>query len=278
MNTINNKRLTYRAIALDLDGTLTNNAKEITPLTKNALLNAQRCGAHIILASGRPTYGIAPLADELQLDKNNGYVLSYNGGNIVDWKTKEKIYAKCLPTNIIPVLYDYTKRHSYAILGYVGKEIITETPFDKYIAEESRINKMKIRGVDHLLNELEPAPTKLLMTGDPTKTAKAEEELQNIVGDRMEVYRSAPFFIELVPKGIDKAQSLIRLLTHLNLTPKDMIAFGDGYNDLSMLKLAGMGIAMANAVPEVRAEANYVTASNEEDGVGIAIEKLCYEQ
>lgn len=278
MNTINNKRLTYRAIALDLDGTLTNNAKEITPLTKNALLNAQRCGAHIILASGRPTYGIAPLADELQLDKNNGYVLSYNGGNIVDWKTKEKIYAKCLPTNIIPVLYDYAKRHSYAILGYVGKEIITETPFDKYIAEESRINKMKIRGVDHLLNELEPAPTKLLMTGDPTKTAKAEEELQNIVGDRMEVYRSAPFFIELVPKGIDKAQSLIRLLTHLNLTPKDMIAFGDGYNDLSMLKLAGMGIAMANAVPEVRAEANYVTASNEEDGVGIAIEKLCYEQ
>lgn len=278
MNTINNKRLTYRAIALDLDGTLTNNAKEITPLTKNALLNAQRCGAHIILASGRPTYGIAPLAGELQLDKNNGYVLSYNGGNIVDWKTKEKIYAKCLPTNIIPVLYDYAKRHSYAILGYVGKEIITETPFDKYIAEESRINKMKIRGVDHLLNELEPAPTKLLMTGDPTKTAKAEEELQNIVGDRMEVYRSAPFFIELVPKGIDKAQSLIRLLTHLNLTPKDMIAFGDGYNDLSMLKLAGMGIAMANAVPEVRAEANYVTASNEEDGVGIAIEKLCYEQ
>lgn len=278
MNTINNKRLTYRAIALDLDGTLTNNAKEITPLTKNALLNAQRCGAHIILASGRPTYGIAPLAGELQLDKNNGYVLSYNGGNIVDWKTKEKIYAKCLPTNIIPVLYDYAKRHSYAILGYVGKEIITETPFDKYIAEESRINKMKIRGVDHLLNELEPAPTKLLMTGDPTKTAKAEEELQNIVGDRMEVYRSAPFFIELVPKGIDKAQSLIRLLTHLNLTPKDMIAFGDGYNDLSMLKLAGMGIAMANAIPEVRAEANYVTASNEEDGVGIAIEKLCYEQ
>ena len=278
MNTINKKRLTYRAIALDLDGTLTNNAKEITPLTKNALLDAQRCGAHIILASGRPTYGIAPLADELQLDKNNGYVLSYNGGNIVDWKTKEKTYAKCLPASIIPVLYDYAKRHSYAILGYVGKEIITETPLDKYIAEESRINKMKIRGVDHLLNELEPAPTKLLMTGDPTKTAKAEEELQNIVGDRMEVYRSAPFFIELVPKGIDKAQSLIRLLTLLNLTPKDMIAFGDGYNDLSMLKLAGMGVAMANAVPEVRAEANYVTASNEEDGVGIAVEKLCYEQ
>lgn len=92
----------------------------------------------------------------------------------------------------------------------------------------------------------------------------------------MDAYRSAPFFLELVPKGIDKARSLLRLLAMLNLTPHDMIAFGDGYNDLSMLRLAGMGVAMENAAPEVRAEADYVTASNEDDGVAKAIEALCY--
>ena len=81
-----------------------------------------------------------------------------------------------------------------------------------------------------------------------------------------------------MPKGIDKAQSLNRLLERLNLSPDDMIAFGDGYNDLSMLKLAGIGVAMANAAPEVRAEADYVTLSNEEDGVAAAIEKLCYNK
>ena len=100
---------------------------------------------------------------------------------------------------------------------------------------------------------------------------KAEEELSDIVGDKMSVFRSAPFFLELVPNGIDKAQSLQRLLGKINLTPADMIAFGDGYNDLSMLKLAGVGVAMANAAPEVRAEADYVTLSNEEDGVAAAL-------
>ena len=110
------------------------------------------------------------------------------------------------------------------------------------------------------------------MTGAPSDMLKAEQELLDVVGDKMDVFRSAPFFLELVPKGIDKAQSLRRLLAKINLTPADMIAFGDGYNDLSMLKLAGMGVAMANAAPEVRADADYITLSNEEDGVAAALE------
>ena len=198
------------------------------------------------------------------------------GGKIIDWRTKEEIYSQHLPSDVISVLYNYAKEHGYALLGYVGKEIITESADDKYVAEESRINKMPIRKVENLLAELEPNPTKLLMTAEPTVAAEAEKELQELVGNRMDVYRSAPFFVELVPKGIDKAQSLLRLLAKLNLTPQDMIAFGDGYNDLSMLHLAGMGVAMSNAAPEVRSEADYVTLSNEEDGVAVAINKLCY--
>ena len=138
--------------------------------------------------------------------------------------------------------------------------------------EESRSNKMNIRHVDNLLQHLEPHPTKLLMTGTPADMQRAEEELANLVGNRMDVFRSAPFFLELVPKGIDKAQSLLRLLAKVNLIPSDMIAFGDGYNDLSMLRLAGMGVAMANAAPEVRAEADYITLSNEEDGIAAALQ------
>lgn len=271
-----NNKIVYRAIALDLDGTLTNNKKEITPATRKALLTAQENGAHIILASGRPTFGIEPVAESLELSTRGGYILSYNGGKIIDWRTKEEIYSQHLPNNMIPTLYNYAKEHGYALLGYVGKEIITESADDIYVAEESRINKMPIRKVDNLLANLEPNPTKLLMTAEPTVAAKAEQELLALVGDRMDVYRSAPFFVELVPKGIDKAQSLLRLLAKLNLTPQDMIAFGDGYNDLSMLRLAGMGVAMSNAAPEVRSEANYVTLSNEEDGVAVAINKLCY--
>lgn len=278
MSTTNktNNSIAYRAIALDLDGTLTNHDKEVTPITRQALMKAQKDGAHIILASGRPTYGIAPIADHLEINKYDGYVLSYNGGKIVKWQTKEEIYSNHLPNDVIPILYNYAKEKGHALLGYLGKEIITEMPDDKYVKEESRINKMQIRKINNLMESLEPNPTKLLMTGDPSLMIKAEEELSELVGNRMDVFRSAPFFIELVPRGIDKAQSLNRLLGLIGLTPNDMIAFGDGYNDLSMLKLAGIGVAMANAVPEVRAEADFITKSNEEDGVAFAIQKFCY--
>ena len=265
------KQIPYRAIALDLDGTLTNHEKVVTPKTREALLKAAAKGAVIILASGRPTYGIEPVAECLELKRGGGYILSYNGGNIVNAKTGEKLFSQFLLDEVIPELYAYAKEHGHALLGYAGNEIITEMPDDQYVKEESRINKMNIRKVDNLFESLEPHPTKLLMTGDPTLMLKAEEELVEKLGDRMDIFRSAPFFLELVPKGIDKAKSLTRLLTKINLTPADLIAFGDGYNDLSMLKLAGMGVAMENAAPEVRAEADYVTLSNEEDGVAAAL-------
>ena len=266
------KQIPYRAIALDLDGTLTNHEKVVTPKTREALLQASAKGAVIILASGRPTYGIEPVAECLELNKQGGYILSYNGGNIVNAKTGEKLFSQFLPDEVIPELYAYAEENGHALLGYAGNEIITEMPDDQYVKEESRINKMNIRKVENLFEALEPHPTKLLMTGDPTLMLKAEEELVEKLGDRMDIFRSAPFFLELVPKGIDKAKSLTRLLAKINLTPSDLIAFGDGYNDLSMLKLAGMGVAMENAAPEVRAEADYVTLSNEEDGVAAALE------
>ena len=265
------KQIPFRAIALDLDGTLTNHDKVVTPRTRQALLLAESKGAIIILASGRPTYGIVPVAECLELEKRGGYILSYNGGNIVNAKTGEKLFSQFLPDAVIPILYNYAKEKNHALLGYAGNEIITEMPDDPYVKEESRINKMNIRKVDNLLDALEPHPTKLLMTGDPTDMIKAEEELVEILGEKMDIFRSAPFFLELVPKGIDKAQSLLRLLSKINLTPADLMAFGDGYNDLSMLKLAGVGVAMANAAPEVRADADYVTLSNEEDGVAEAL-------
>lgn len=265
------KQIPFRAIALDLDGTLTNHDKVVTPRTRQALLQAESKGAIIILASGRPTYGIVPVAECLELEKRGGYILSYNGGNIVNAKTGEKLFSQFLPDAVIPILYKYAKEKNHALLGYAGNEIITEMPDDPYVKEESRINKMNIRKVDNLSDALEPHPTKLLLTGDPTDMIKAEEELVEILGEKMDIFRSAPFFLELVPKGIDKAQSLLRLLSKINLTPADLMAFGDGYNDLSMLKLAGVGVAMANAAPEVRADADYVTLSNEEDGVAEAL-------
>lgn len=264
----------YSVIALDLDGTLTNHEKEVTPRTRQVLMQAMDEGATVVLASGRPTYGIEPVAHCLELEKRGGYILSYNGGKIVDWQTKEEIYAKQLPAEVVPQLHEYARRTGHALLGYKGNDIVTERPDDPYVLEEARINKMPVCGVECLLDHLDPHPTKLLLTGHPDDMVRAEAELSNQFAERMDVFRSAPFFVELVPKGIDKARSLARLLACLNRSAADLIAFGDGYNDLSMLRYAGMGVAMANAAPEVRAEADFVTASNEEDGVALGIERF----
>ncbi len=138
-------------IALDLDGTLTNHNKEVTPLTRKALLDAEENGAVLVLASGRPTYGILPVATCLEMEKRGGYILSFNGGKIVDCATGEEIYSKHLPEDVLPILHDYARQHSYALLGYTGDEIVTEIPNDPYVKEEGRINKMQIRRVDNVL-------------------------------------------------------------------------------------------------------------------------------
>lgn len=92
--------------------------------------------------------------------------------------------------------------------------------------------------------------------------------------DRMGVFRSEAYFLELVPKGIDKAQSLAVLLKEINMTKDEMIAIGDGFNDLSMIQFAGLGVAMANAQDIVKESADYITLSNEEDGVAHVVRKF----
>ena len=114
--------------------------------------------------------------------------------------------------------------------------------------------------------------------GNPDKLARLEEELANQLKGKMNVFRSEPFFLELLPLGIDKAECLDKLLHKLGYQQKDLMACGDGYNDLSMIRYATMGVAMANAQKEIIEAADYVTLSNDEDGVAEAVEKILMEQ
>jgi HAD-superfamily hydrolase, subfamily IIB len=264
----------YKLLVLDLDGTLTNSQKKITRKTKEALLKAQENGVKIVLASGRPTYGIVPLADELNLDARGGYILSYNGGEIIDWKTKDLLHAKLLDPQVIPYLYDCAKKNDLAIITYQDEYIITEKPDDIYVHKEAFLNKMKIKKVDDFLSFVDFSVAKCLITGDPEQLVILEKEMNEHLKGSMGVYRSEPYFLELVPNGIDKAQSLSILLNKLGMTPNEMIACGDGFNDLSMIQFAGLGVAMANAQLAVKEQADFITLSNEEDGVAHVIERF----
>lgn len=264
----------FRVLVLDLDGTLTNSKKEVTPRTLEALLEVQKRGVKIVLASGRPTYGVAPVADELGLDKYGGYILSYNGGEIVNWQTKEILYENILDPVLIPYLYWCAKKNDFAIVTYHNEFVLTENPEDEYVLKEALLNVMKIKPVEHFLSAITFPITKCLIVGEPSRLIVLEKEMFDQLKGRMGVFRSEPYFLELVPKGIDKATSLQILLHGIGSSADEMIACGDGFNDISMIKLAGLGVAMANAQLEVQENADFITVSNDEDGIAQVVEKF----
>lgn len=264
----------YRILVLDLDGTLTNQKKEITEHTRETLIRAQEAGVKIVLASGRPTYGIMPLARQLELDKYEGYILAYNGGQIIDCKTGELMYENVLDPAVYPYLYQCAKSNGFQILSYKGEYIISEDAENQYVKHEAFLNRMPSKTVPNFLDIINFPVAKCLIVGDPEPLAKLEPTMKEKLQDKMNVFRSEPFFLELVPRGIDKARCLSVLLQELDMTPQEMIACGDGFNDLSMIEYAGMGVAMANAQEVVKKAANYITLSNEEDGVAYAVEEF----
>ena len=245
-----------KVLVLDLDGTLTNSEKKITPETKAALMEMQEKGHTVVLASGRPTAGITPLAKELKLKEHGGYILSFNGGKITDCSSDEVIYQKTLPPELVPELFSLARKLDIGLLSYdEDNNIITGMHYDEY------------NYVDFPLN-------KCLGTAEPEMAAEAEKIYAEKFGDKLCISRSEPFFVEITPKGIDKAASLERFCKMTGNKRKDMIACGDGFNDLSMIKYAGLGVAMENAQPVVKDAADYVTASNDEDGVAKVIHKF----
>lgn len=264
----------YKVLALDLDGTLTNTEKVITPRTKAALQEAARRGVCIVLASGRPTVGIEPLARELELEKYGGCILSYNGGKIIDCRTGQTLVQHAFPADLIEPVCTFSRYWNVVPLTYDKNGIVTEAPDAPYVLEEARINKIPVRKVENLPAEVTYPINKLLLTGDPADMPHVEELMQQEFAGKLSICRSAPFFIETMPLGVDKDTSLEILLRAKGLTPANLMACGDGWNDLPMIRLAGMGVAMGNAQPPVKAAANYLTADNDHDGVGLAVEKF----
>lgn len=264
----------YKMVVLDLDGTLTNSRKEITPYTKEMLFRYMEEGGKVVLASGRPTFGIMPLAEELELTERGGYILSFNGGNIIDCRKQETIYQKKLAPGIPARLAEMAAEYSVHLLSYEGEHIISEHPEDIYVQKEAFINKMPVKKVEDFGSYVTFPITKCLMVGDGAHMAEIEPLVRERLGHGNNVFRSEPFFLEIMPKGIDKAQSLGRLLAYLGMSVEEMAAFGDGYNDKTMLEYAGLGVAMANAQEEVKYSAGLIAPSNDEDGVAWVLEHV----
>lgn len=263
-----------KVLVLDIDGTLTNSKKEITKRTKQAIWGALDRGHELILASGRPTPGMRRYEQELELQKRGGYLLSFNGARIVNCVSGELLEQRTLPLNILPALYRYAQIHHTGLVTYLGDGVIAAFEPDEYVELEARINGLPIRVVEDFPGFVDFEINKCIMTAPGELAAVYEKELQERFGNRISVYRSEPFFIEIMPGSVDKASALQRMLPLIGIKRENTICCGDGFNDISMIRYAGLGVAMGNAQPEVKAAADYIAGTNDEDGLVPVIEEF----
>ena len=265
----------YKLLVLDVDGTLLNDAKEISKRTLAALLKVQQMGVRIVLASGRPTYGLMPLAKTLELGNYGGFVLSYNGCQIIKAQNGEILFERRINPEMLPYLEKKARKNGFAIFTYHDDTLITDSPDNEYIKNEALLNNLKIIKEDEFSTAIDFAPCKCMLVSDKEKALIGlEQHWEKRLAGTLDAFRSEPYFLEVVPCGVNKANTLGALLEHLGVTREEVIAVGDGVCDVTMLQLAGMGVAMGHSQDSVKVCADYVTASNEEDGVALAVEKL----
>lgn len=265
----------YKLLVLDVDGTLLNDAREISKRTLAALLKVQQMGVRIVLASGRPTYGLIPLAKALELGNYGGFILSYNGCQIIKAQNGEVLFERRINPEMLPYLEKKARKNGFAIFTYHDDTLITNDPENEYIQSEAQLNNLKIIKEEEFSTAVDFSPCKCMLVSDDEKALIGlEEHWRRRLNGTLDVFRSEPYFLEVVPCGIDKANTLGALMEKLEIKREEVVAIGDGVCDVTMLQLAGLGVAMGHSQDSVKVCADYVTESNEGDGVALAVEKI----
>lgn len=274
MNTIIGDYMDYKLIAVDIDGTLMNSKKEITPRTRYALLEAQTLGKRVILASGRHPIGLYPIAQDLMLDRYGGYIMSFNGGRIISCENNITVVSKLFPREYLSDIVSVLKDSNITIITFDDNRIYADKKVNDYTYVERDIIKVEMVVCDDFVSDVKCDLNKILLAGEPDELDRYKVILEMRYDGLLEIYKSAPYFLELMPFGISKGSMLPLLLGKLGIEREEVIAFGDHYNDMTMIGYAGMGVVMDNGEPEIKKIADYVCESNDDDGVAKTIEKF----
>jgi len=259
-------------LVLDLDDTLLRDDHSISSRNKELLAEAQRKGVKVVLASGRPTQAMMQYAEELQLARFDSYLISFNGAVVTSLKNNEILFQKSLTQEEIHSLYDFSLENNVHILTYTDKGIVSETD-SEYIDVEVQLTNIPHHKVTSFKKEITHSAVKCILLEEPTYLRQVEIKLKAERTD-LSVSRSKPFFLEVMPHGIDKAASIDFLVKLLDIKQSEVIAVGNAGNDLSMVQYAGLGVWVDNVSPELRHEADVVVASNNHDGVAEVVERF----
>ena len=267
----------YKLIAIDLDGTLNNDAKVITPKTRAALIAVQKQGVKVALVSGRQAPGLKREADALNLQDYHGLRISYNGGRIQDATTGEIIFDSSIEPSIAVAFLKHLE--AWPELSPIvddGEAIYTTDASRHKVMDESRNNNLAIKIVANIADAVKAGgfrPVKILTAAPNEILMPHLADIRQGFEDKLSFVQSAPWFYESTVKGVSKSSSLGKACERLGITPSEVMAFGDAQNDISMLEFAGFGVAMGNACDELKVLADEITLSNNDDGIAVSLAK-----
>lgn len=264
----------YKLVALDMDGTLLNSQKSISPRTKQAIQAARDKGIYVVLASGRPLEGMLNSLEELGMDSEQDYVLSYNA-SLVQRVASKTVIRKQILTGVDAKNIASLARDLGTYVHAFSPERGLITPEDNpYTKHEADINGVESSVVDFSELSDEEEIIKVMMVAEAEILSAAIAQLPEELHRNYTVVQSAPFFLELMNPTSNKGTGVAMLAEHLGIDASEVICMGDAGNDHHMIKYAGLGVAMGNATEETKALADHTTLSNDEDGVAVVIEQF----
>ncbi|WP_035292111.1 sugar-phosphatase [Clostridium sp. KNHs214] len=263
----------FKLLAIDLDGTLLKNDKTISKVTYEAIQRARKKGVKVVLATGRPIKGISRYIEKLDLLDEDDCSVAFNGAAVQFNKTGKLIYEQNMEIEDIKYLYKLSKGLGVNIHALTPNECITPK-ISEYSLLEAEINKIPLKVVD--FDNLDPDTNivKIMMIDKEEILSKTVEQLPEEVYEKYSVLRSEPYFLEFLNKEVNKEQGVKKLAEGFGIKKEEVICIGDAGNDIHMIQYAGLGVAMENAMVEVKRIADYITLTNEEDGVAHIIEKF----
>lgn len=261
--------MTYKLIAIDVDGTLINDDKVVTPRTMAALQQAIAKGVHVTLATGRMYASAQKIAHQIGM---NVPLITYQGSLVKNLLDGEVLYERTIPTTAARQILNYALEHKLHLQLYVNDQLYVREENEK-AANYARLSKIPYIVEPDFEKLIDLPNNKMLMIDEPDYLDKVADDLRAIVGDQVHIAKSKPTYLEFMHAEGTKGHAITFLAAHFGFDLSEVIGIGDAWNDRELVEVAGLGVAMDNAVPALKEIADEITASNNEDGVALIIEK-----
>lgn len=267
-----------RMLFMDLDGTLLNDAKQITQGNRDALNQTLERGHGVIITTGRPLKSAMAQAHKLEMDRPGCYLIAYNGAVIYDWAQQKQIFSRTLSYDAVFRVFDQANSMGLHVQTYDTWNVLVEPRCDDpEVRRYCGLIGMEFAVIEDVKKDLKEEPVKCLVINYEEKTGllKIQDWIRTNMAQEVNCFFSCDQFLEVVPKGMSKGEAVKMLCAMMEVSIEDAVAVGDAANDLSMIEAAGIGVAMANGTQDVKQVADYITQrDNNHDGIQEVVERF----